>query len=265
MTTTTAFTDQMVDAGGLQIQIVSGGQGEPLLILHNELGHPGILPWHDRLAGSNSLKIPFHPGFGASERPDWIFQFRDIVAAYVPILRDLNLASCKAIGFGFGAWIAAELAAFNPSQFSKLVLVAPMGIKPREGEIRHFLIRSRREVVAECFLKPEAIPEFPRLYGGSEPTPENREFWEQNRETVARLAWKPHMFDMSMPAMATQIRVPMLVVHGREDAIVPLDCGRQYAELVPGARLEVIDDCGHCPEIEKPDDFLRVVEPFLQA
>jgi pimeloyl-ACP methyl ester carboxylesterase len=47
--------------------------------------------------------------------------------------------------------------------------------------------------------------------------------------------------------------------------MVPVDCGVQYAELIPGARLQIINECGHCPEIEKPEEFLRVVEPFLLA
>jgi pimeloyl-ACP methyl ester carboxylesterase len=263
MTTATAFTDRMVEAGGLQIRIVSGGKGESLLLFHNEFGHPGILPYHEALAEKFEVKIPFHPGFGGSERPDWIFGFRDVVAAYVPILRDLGVSTCKAVGFGFGAWLAAELAAFSPGLFSKLVLVAPMGIKPREGEIKHFLIRSRREVVEDCFHKPDSVPGFSELYGGREATPEQREYWESNREMVARVGWKPHMFDMAMPAMAAQLRLPALVVHGREDAIVPVDCGVYYAELIPGARIQIIPECGHCPEIEKPDDFLRIVLGFL--
>jgi pimeloyl-ACP methyl ester carboxylesterase len=263
--TTSSFVDQMVEAGGQRVQIVSGGHGDPLVVLHNEFGHPGILPYHDRLAERFSVKIPFHPGFGASERPDWIFQFRDLVAAYVPILRDLGLLGARVVGLGFGAWIAAELAAFNPGAFSRMVLVAPMGIRPREGEIRHFLIRSRREVVTESFYNPAAVPEFAALYGHNDPTSEQREYWEANREMVARVAWKPHMFDLAMPAMASQVRIPTLVVHGREDAIVPVDSGVQYAELIQGARLQVLPECGHCPEIEKPEEFLGVVLPFLSA
>ncbi len=264
-TSTESFTDQMVEAGGMQVQLVRGGHGPPLLILHNQFGHPGLLPYHGRLAEKFSLTIPFHPGFGRSERPDWIFAFRDIVAAYVPILRDLGLAGVPVVGFGFGAWIAVELAAFNPSQFSKLVLVSALGIKPREGEIAHYLIRGRRETVEKCFFKSEAVPEFPALYGGEDATPEQREYWEQNREMVARVAWKPHMFDMAMPALAKGIRIPTLVVHGREDEIVPLDAAVQYSELIPGARLCVIDECGHLPEIEKPDEFLNAVLPFLTS
>jgi pimeloyl-ACP methyl ester carboxylesterase len=263
MTTATAFTDEVTEAGGLRIQLVAGGSGDPLVLLHNEFGHAGILPYHDRLAEAFSVKIPFLPGFGASERTDWIFGFRDLVAACGFVLRDLDLLGSRVIGFGLGAWLAAELAAFNPTAFSRMVLVAPMGIRPREGEIRHFLIQSRREVVSECFFNPSGVPEFAGLYGHQDPTPEQREYWEANRETVARVAWKPHMFDLAMPAIASQIRTPTLVVHGREDAIVPVDCGVQYAELIQGARLQVIPECGHCPEIEKPEEFLGVALPFL--
>jgi pimeloyl-ACP methyl ester carboxylesterase len=55
------------------------------------------------------------------------------------------------------------------------------------------------------------------------------------------------------------------VVWGRQDAIVPLNCGEIYARELPNARLHVIDHCGHSPHHERPDAFLQAVIPFLTA
>jgi pimeloyl-ACP methyl ester carboxylesterase len=54
-------------------------------------------------------------------------------------------------------------------------------------------------------------------------------------------------------------------VWGRQDAIVPLNCGELYHQAIPGSTLSVIDECGHSPQIEKPEEFLAAVAPFLTA
>jgi pimeloyl-ACP methyl ester carboxylesterase len=58
--------------------------------------------------------------------------------------------------------------------------------------------------------------------------------------------------------------VPTLIVWGRQDAIVPLSAGEAYQALIPGSRLVVIDQCGHHPEIEQADEFVRLVQEFLR-
>jgi pimeloyl-ACP methyl ester carboxylesterase len=56
---------------------------------------------------------------------------------------------------------------------------------------------------------------------------------------------------------------PTLIVWGREDRIVPVECGEQYRRLLPNARLTVLERCGHLPPIEQPDAFARLVVDFL--
>jgi pimeloyl-ACP methyl ester carboxylesterase len=53
-------------------------------------------------------------------------------------------------------------------------------------------------------------------------------------------------------------------VWGRDDAIVPLECGELYQQHIPGSRLTVLEACGHCPQIEKPQAFAEVVRAFLR-
>ena len=66
-TSTEPWTEEIVEVAGTRLQLVKGGAGEPLLILHDELGHPGWLRFHEALAQQHSLYMPLHPGFGKSD------------------------------------------------------------------------------------------------------------------------------------------------------------------------------------------------------
>ena len=78
MTMTQPWTEEMVEVAGINLQMVKGGSGEPLLILHDEMGHPGWLRYHEALSKEYQLNIPFHPGFGESEELDWDMGMRDL-------------------------------------------------------------------------------------------------------------------------------------------------------------------------------------------
>ena len=72
MTTTAqaTFTEEIVQAAGVQVQRRKGGHGEPLLVIPSELGVPGWLNAHQELAGNFTVYVPSLPGFGLSSRPD---------------------------------------------------------------------------------------------------------------------------------------------------------------------------------------------------
>jgi pimeloyl-ACP methyl ester carboxylesterase len=72
------------------------------------------------------------------------------------------------------------------------------------------------------------------------------------------------MHDPRLPALLPRLTCPTLIVWGREDAIVPLECGELYQQGIANAQLIVIDECGHSPQIEKPQAFADAVLPFLR-
>ncbi len=82
---------------------------------------------------------------------------------------------------------------------------------------------------------------------------------------ATRLCWHPYMHNPKLPHYLRRVQTPTLVVWGRQDAIVPLNCGEIYARALPNATLNVIDHCGHSPQNERPDAFLQAVLPFLTA
>ena len=129
--------EETVKVDGINLRVIKGGTGAPLLILHDELGFPGWLKWNSELAKTRTLLIPLHPGYGATDRAEWIMNIRDMAGFYARYLKEQKLAPIDVIGFSLGGWIAAEMAANNPSQFHKMILVAPEGIRPPEGRGLH--------------------------------------------------------------------------------------------------------------------------------
>ncbi len=263
----TGMTESTVRAGGITTEVRRGGSGTPLLVLHSELGVPGWIDAYARLAKDFDLIVPSLPGYGRSERPDWIMGARDLAAWATWFARDIGLrAPVDVIGFSLGGWVAAEIATVAPQFFRKLVLVGAMGVKPRagQGEIWDYFLESGKTAFRQAFHAPNDVAEFATHYG-REWTPEETDRVEQHREMTCRVAWKPYMHSLTLPALLPAVRTPTLVVWGKEDAIAPLDCGRRYSELIPAARLVTIDHCGHMPEMEHPEAFAGIVREFLKS
>lgn len=260
---TTEWHEETVRVEDIDLLVVKGGSGKPLLILHEELGWPGWLKWNSALAQKHTLLIPQHPGFSRTLRAEWITNIRDMAGLYARYLLDQHLAPIEAIGFSLGGWIAAEMAACNPGQFRKLVLVAPMGIRPREGAILDFFQLMAPKHLYATVQDPDATPEFDDLYGGQGPAQFER--WEEARAQTARLAWVPFMHNPSLPhLLGVAMDLPTLLIWGRQDRIVPLAAADEFKRVIKLAQLAIFDNCGHRPEVEKPADFLREVEAFLE-
>ena len=256
-------TEGTVHVGETGLTMIKGGSGRPLLVLHEELGHPGWLSWHTQLAEDHQIYIPIHPGFGQLPRADWISGVRDLAGFYSRMLREMSLGPVDVIGFSLGGWIAAEMAAANPGQFRRMVLVAPTGLRPPEGEILDLFVVTAKDYLNSTVNDASATPEFASLYGGEE-TSAQFEAWEDARAESARLAWKPYMHNPSLgPLLEGVAGLPTLIVCGREDRVVPLAAGNLYNKSISGSELAVFDGCGHRPEIEDTPEFVGRVRDFL--
>lgn len=256
------WTEEFVEVAASRIQLLKGGSGEPLLVLHGPTGNPGWLQHHQGLAEKFQVYAPSHPGYEKSERPPWLESISDLALFYTWTLQEMGLDRVRIIGFSIGAWIAAEMAVMCPHAFQKMVLVDPPGIKPQQGEITDIFLMSARQVNERMFHDPGQSPEFAQLFG-QEASFEEQDLQMQNMEMLVRLTWKPYMNDPRFPALLDRIRVPSLIVWGRQDAIVPLECGEMHQEAIPGSTLKVIESCGHLPQIEKPGELLETALEFL--
>ncbi len=264
MTTSTAdWTEQRVHLAETDVQLLKGGSGKPLLLLHGEMGHPGWLRYHRELAKDRTLYMPSHPGFGSSPRLDWIVNMRDMAGWYLQALDDMGIGPVDTIGLSLGGWLAAEMATMSPQAFRRLVLVSPPGVRPPAGEIYDMFLVTARDFMIDSVLDPEGTPEFGD-YCPERPSPELAGQWEVNREQACRLSWRPYMFYPGLPHLLRRLKdLPTLLIWGMEDRIVPVSAAQVYNDSIPGSRLELFDGCGHRPELERTDRFVSLVREFL--
>ncbi|PYM90769.1 MAG: hypothetical protein DME04_21600 [Candidatus Rokuibacteriota bacterium] len=262
-TTVGAWVTETIPIAGLAMPVARAGQGPPLLVLHHDIGTLRPLPFYDALARRFTVLVPSHPGYDGAERGDWIRNVRDVAAMYQWLLGELPAARAAGpiavVGLGFGGWIAAEMAALAPRAFRRLVLVGAMGLKPERGEIADQALLSYIDYVRLGFADPRT---FDRVFGAEPPT-RLLEQWDLNREMSFRIAWKPYMYNPTLPHLLGGVAAPSLVVWGRDDRIVPLECGERFAKILPRARLEIVDGAGHFVELEKPDELARLVADFV--
>ena len=81
----------------------------------------------------------------------------------------------------------------------------------------------------------------------------------KNRHTTARLAWEPRLHDPFLPKWLHRIDVPVKIVWGRQDRILPVEFVPHFKRLLPKAEIDIFENCGHLPHAEKADEFVEVV------
>jgi pimeloyl-ACP methyl ester carboxylesterase len=259
------WTEEVTQVAGSNLAIIKGGTGKPLLVLHEELGHPGWLTWHAALAREHTLLIPIQPALGKSAKIDWLRNIHDLAMWYSWAFREKDLFPLDVIGFSLGGWIAAEMATVNPRQFRRMVLVAPMGIKPPEGEILDIFSITARTSLSYSVYDQDATSEYNKLYGG-ERTPEQFEAFEDARTENTRLAWEPILNNPVLSHFLESVTgLPTQIIWGREDATVPVSAAEAYRKALHNTdvKVTIFDHCGHRPEIEKSSEFIKLVREFL--
>ena len=223
MATGAKWTETAVELGGVKLHLARAGGGRPLLVLHHDIGSPDRLDFYDALASHFEVIVPHHPGYGRSERPQWLRNVRDVAVLYQWLLADLGVERASLVGLGFGGWIAAEMATMAPREFHRLVLVGAMGLKPPEGHIFDQAIVSYIDYARAGFHDQQA---FARVYG--DVSTDQLVEWDLCREMCFRIAWKPYMYNQTLPYLLGGVRPPALVVWGDDDKIVPRSAGERY-------------------------------------
>ena len=257
MTATQTWTEEFLEIAGARTQVLKGGSGASLLVLHGGGGNPGWMSYHQALSQHFTVYAPSHPGYDKSQRPAWIRTIADVAHFYLGFMQNLGLEQVSLMGFSMGGWLAAEIAAMCPTKVKGMMLVDAVGIKPQVGEIAEVLMVSPEQTQKLAYHDISKAPKLETL------DPEEEAVRWSNREMGSRLMWRPYMHNPNLPEYLKLIRVPALIIWGRQDGIVPLNCGEIYHQVLEGSTLHVIDQCGHSPQIEKPQEFLDMALGFL--
>jgi pimeloyl-ACP methyl ester carboxylesterase len=261
MATTHNGNRSTITVATTQVEMYVGGSGPPLLFLHGAGGNAGWQPWHEELSKTYRVYVPSQPGFNGTARPEWVYTITDVAHFNQEMVQTLGLEQYILMGSSMGGWVAAEMAAMSSAGLRALILVDAAGIKPEQGEIAEIFMCSAQTRLAQRFFDPSQVPNYERYT--RQLTPEEQVVEHANREMAARLCWKPYLHNPSLPYYVRKVTTPTLILWGREDAIIPVECGELYQRALPNATLRVIERCGHSPALEKPHDFLQVVTTFL--
>ena len=263
MTTTATFTEERVQVANAEMQVLKGGSGDPLLVLHDEMGQPGWLQLHEELAKSYNVYAPSLPGFGVTDRLDWVMNVRDMATWTLWAMEDMGLSSPNVVGFSLGGWIAAEMATQSPRAFRRMALAAPAGILPPTGEILDMFLVVSRQFITAGFHDPSSVAAFQEVCP-DEPSPEQVESWETAREEACRLTWRPYMHDRSLPHRLGRLKdLPSLIIWGRNDEVVPVSAAEVYNRSIAGSRLATIENCGHRSDVEKTAEVASLLKEFF--
>ena len=262
-----------MQAGALELEVLRGGEGRAMLLIHGVHPVSPRAPFVEMLARHGEVVAPSHPGFGATPRPADFDTMYDLVNLYHDVLDAMDAPRVSVVGFSFGGWIAAELAVAGARKIDRLVLVDPVGIKiggREERDIVHFFNTDPAELDRRAWHDPARRPE--GLYGlgwhatiGDAMSDAEMITLARNWDSLCLYGWKPHMFNPQLAWWLRRIAVPTLVLWGASDRIVTPAYGQSYAQRIPGAEFRIIEAAGHHPELEQPRAFVDHVAAFLGA
>jgi len=258
---TNAAAERLV-VHGIELEVVRRGKGRPILALHGFDTMDPAAPFLDLLARHGEIVAPSSPGFGHSPRPKDFDSIYDLVHLYLGALDALPGDKVTLIGFSFGGWLAAEVAAACSHRLDRLILVDPLGIKISDRETADILDifnRSPDEVRRKTWHNPDRFaPDYNAM------SDEALVVHARNREALCLYAWHPYMYNPQLPRWLDRTAVPTQLVWGASDGVVTPDYGRAYSRLIPGSRFTLIEGAGHHPEIEQPEAFVERVAAFLE-
>ena len=257
---------ETVEVGERQIQYLKIGEAEgpPLLLLHGFGGDINIWVFNqDALATERAVYAIDLPGHGGSTKDVGegdLASFVDVVAGFMDAM---GIEKAHIFGHSMGGAVAGSLAISHPERVQSVALIASAGLGEEiNGDyIEGFIAANRRKemknILGLLFADPDLVNrqlvndviKFKRLDGVDEAL----------RKTADKLF--PGGKQVDVPDLS-RVEVPMLVVWGREDKVVPVS----HSENVPEkARVEALDDTGHMPQMEAAGMVNRLLGKFLDS
>ena len=270
---------RFVEVGGIAVHYKMAGSGEPVLILLHGFG-ASTFSWREVVGPLSEVGtvVAFdRPGFGLTERPmpgEWAgpnpYTPEAQAGLTVGLMDALGVERGILVGHSAGGTIALLTALTYPERVEALVLVdaavysggTPGWLRPilHTPQMRHLgplLVRSIQnwgmDLARSAWHDPEKL------------TPE---IWEGYTRPLRAQNWDRALWELTLASHPLDLRpagvsVPVLVITGDDDRIVPTEQSIRLAGELPRAELRVIPDCGHIPQEECPGPFLQAVKAFL--
>ena len=195
----------------------------------------------------------------------------DLVDDCVGLLDELGIQRCVLGGMSLGGFMALPLALRHPERLDGLMLISTMAMAYSEAERadidEHLAELAREEMVSESFAEWERD-----LVMGATTQRERPELvrywmdrWRTRRSEAVAAEFRSWMHKADLTPRLAEIDLPALVIHGTEDAVLPIERGRALADALPDARFVAIEGSGHTTTVEAPAAVNRAIAEFLDG
>jgi pimeloyl-ACP methyl ester carboxylesterase len=258
------------------IAIDETGQGEPLVLLHGLGASRGVWKRATRRLGRDRLVLaPDLPGFGESAPAGPGFDLESAADALVGPLSRRAGQPFDLLGNSLGGAVAVELAIRRPDLVRRLILSAPAGFSAAPwplalaaGTVVGPAMALRR--VLGPVVVPSPTARRALLWGAvAEPqrlsTRDARAMLQASRGSTRIGPAVSTVLRADLRARLTELEVPLGLIWGRRDRVVPISTLDAIHELRPDARAEIIERAAHVPQLERPQAFVAAVRRLLEA
>ncbi len=271
------------DAGGIRTRCLHAGSGEPLVLLHGMGGHAeayikNIIPLSSRFHVYAIDMV----GHGYTDKPEINYYVPDFADHVLKFLEAAGAEKAHLQGESLGGWVAAWIAIEHPEKLLSLILNTNAGLKladqPPEaeaqaverlrkltkeaaGEPTRESVRRRLEWLfldSKTSLTDELVEIRYRIYK----QPETQRAMQRIVDATTGDGRKPYMLTRDR---LSQIKAPTMIVWTRHNPTTPWQVGEQAHGIIRGSTFHVMEDCGHWPQWEQPEEFNRLMLDFLSA
>ena len=261
-----------INAGGIATNYHDQGTGDPVLLLHGS--GPGVSAWANwrlvvpRLAENFRTIAPDIVGFGFTQRPEGIrYDMETWLKHALDFLDAMGIEKAHVVGNSFGGALSVALAIHAPERVSRLVLMGSValefdltegldltwGYTPSIDNMRRLLdlFAYNRSLVndelAQLRYEASMRPGVQESYAAMFPAP--------RQDGIRKIC--------SQAADVKNIRHETLIIHGRDDQIIPVSCSEDLFRCIKNSQLHIFGNCGHWTQIEHNRRFNKLVTDFL--
>jgi len=276
------FEVQYLTIHGHRRAFVKVGSGPALLLLHG-LGcdHTTWLPVIATLSRRYTVIAPDLLGHGRSAKPRADYSLGGYANGMRDLLTVLGIDKVTVVGHSFGGGVAMQFGYQFPERTERMVLVAPGGLGPEVSPairaitlpgfhqamglmtlpgVRQLTQSTMRALAASGVPKARDLDEVAEIIGSFR-DPHAR---AAIRHVVSAVVdWRGQIVTMVDRAYLTEA-MPMCVIWGSDDSVIPVRHAAIASELAPGATVEVIQGAGHFPHKDHPQRFVRLLDDFVR-
>jgi pimeloyl-ACP methyl ester carboxylesterase len=252
-----------IDTPRLPVQVLQGGEGADLVLLHDAGGITAEHPFLNGLSQHFRVHAPLLPGYGDSQEAPHIRDMLDVTLHTFDVVEALGLRRPTLVGCSLGGMIAAEMAAIAPHEVERLVLVDPAGLWLDTHPMPDVFSMMPFELPQVLFHDPELGARL--LTGGI--NMDDPDFLIPFLVNNARTFGMAGKFLFPIPDRGLKDRLYRItartrIIWGASDKLIPPPYGEAFKAGVRNSDLVVIPKAGHVPHLEQTEATIRAVIDF---